>query len=165
MNHLIVGGQLKKNKLIIKGEQKSMGKNLGKAFEKQINKVCHYINSIGGFASKLSPERLYDGTYIKGEAFDYIVLMKEYKACFDAKYISGTVWRMQQKDIKQCNNLKKCKNAGLQAYFLICFESGDVRQIDVDTAIDTLKNNSKTISATGNPSWELLKILEAETEQ
>ena len=78
-----------------------MGRNLGKAFEKQINKVCDYINSIGGFASKLSPERLYDGTYIKGEAFDYIVLMKEYKACFDAKYVSVTVWRMQPKDIRQ----------------------------------------------------------------
>lgn len=136
-----------------------MGRNLGKAFEKQINKVCDYINSIGGFASKLSPERLYDGTYIKGEAFDYIVLMKEYKACFDAKYVSGTVWRMQPKDIRQCDEMKKCKNAGLKAYFLICFEEHDVRMIDVDTAIDSLKRGSKTISAEGNPSWDLIKIL------
>ena len=136
-----------------------MGRNLGKAFEKQINKVCDYINSIGGFAIKLSPQRLYDGTYIKGEAFDYIVLMKEYKACFDAKYVSGTVWHMVDKDIKQCDEMKKCKNAGLKAYFLICFEGSDVRMIDVDTAIATLRSGSKTISAEGNPSWDLINIL------
>lgn len=136
-----------------------MGRNLGKAFEKQINKVCDYINSIGGFASKLSPERLYDGTYIKGEAFDYIVLMKEYKACFDAKYVSGRVWRMQPKDIRQCDAMKKCKNSGLKAYFLICFEGHDVRMVDVDIAIKTLENGSKTISADGLPKWDLIEIL------
>lgn len=66
---------------------------------------------------------------------------------------------MVEKDIKQCNEMKKCKNAGLKAYFLICFEEHDVRMIDVDTAIATLKKGSKTIPAEGNPSWDLIKIL------
>ena len=60
---------------------------------------------------------------------------------------------------EQCDEMKKCKNAGLKAYFLICFEGHDVRMIDVDTAIATLKSGSKTISAAGNPSWDLIKIL------
>ena len=133
--------------------------NRGKSFERQINKVCEYINSIGGFAHKLCAERNIQGTFIKGEPFDYIVLMKEYKAVFDAKECKTRKWRMVEKDIRQCDEMKKCKNAGLKAYFLICFEDGDVRMIDVDTAIATLKRGSKTISAEGNPSWDLIKIL------
>ncbi len=38
-------------------------------------------------------------------------------------------------------------------------EGNDVRMIDVDTVITTLKHGSKTISAEGNPSWDLIKIL------
>lgn len=136
-----------------------MGKNLGKAFEYQINKVCNYINSIGGFATKLSAQRLYDGTYIKGEAFDYIILMKNYKACFDAKYVSGDVWRMQPKDIRQVNELKKCKNAGCNAYFLICFENKEVRMIDVDIVIEYLKQNRKSIKKYGLEEWDLIKYI------
>ena len=66
---------------------------------------------------------------------------------------------MVDKDIKQCDEMKKCKNAGLKAYFLICFEGTDVRMIDVDTAIETLKKGSKTIHAEGNPDWDLIRIL------
>ena len=66
---------------------------------------------------------------------------------------------MVEKDIKQCDKLKKCKNTGLKAYFLICFEGNDVRMIDVDTVITTLRSGSKTISADGNPSWDLINIL------
>ena len=66
---------------------------------------------------------------------------------------------MVDKDIRQCNEMKKCKNAGLKAYFLICFEGRDVRMIDVDTAIATLKNGSRTISAEDNPPWDLIEIL------
>ena len=55
--------------------------------------------------------------------------------------------------------MKKCKNAGLKAYFLICFEGHDVRMIDVDVAIETLRRGSKTIHAEGNPDWDLIRIL------
>lgn len=136
-----------------------MGISKGKSFERQINKVCDYIKSIGGFAHKLCAERTIQGTFIKGEPFDYIVLTKNYKAVFDAKECKTRKWRMVDKDIKQCDEMKKCKNAGLKAYFLICFEGTDVRMIDVDTAIATLKRGSKTISAEGNPSWDLINIL------
>ena len=131
----------------------------GYQFENQIQKVCDYVEEIGGHAHKNHAERLQDGTYIKGEPFDYEIFLPGYMAVFDAKECKTRKWKMVDKDIRQCDEMKKCKNAGLKAYFLICFEEHDVRMIDVDTAIDSLKRGSKTISAEGNPSWDLIKIL------
>lgn len=110
-------------------------------------------------AVAVTAERLQDGTYISGEPFDYEIFLPNYKAVFDAKECETRKWHMVDKDIKQCDELKKCKNAGFKAYFLICFEGKDVRMVDVDVAIETLKRGSKTISAEGNPSWDLIKIL------
>lgn len=131
----------------------------GFVFENQIQKVCDYIETIGGHAHKNYAERLQDGTYIKGEPFDYEIFLPNYKAVFDAKECKTRKWHMVDKDIKQCDELKKCKNAGLKAYFLICFEGHDVRMIDVDTVIETLKYGSKTIPAADNPKWDLIEIL------
>ena len=131
----------------------------GFIFENQIKKVCDYVEAIGGHAHKNNPERLQDGTYIKGEPFDYEIFLPNYKAVFDAKECKTRKWQMVEKDIKQCNEMKKCKNTGFKAYFLICFEGHDVRMIDVDIVISNLRNGSKTISAEGNPTWDLIKIL------
>lgn len=111
----------------------------GNQFENQIQKVCDYVEAIGGHAHKNHAERLQDGTYIKGEPFDYEIFLPGYMAVVDAKECKTTKWHMVDKDIRQCNEMKKCKNAGLKAYFLICFEGHDVRMIDVDTVIATLK--------------------------
>ena len=131
----------------------------GFQFENQIKKVCDYVEAIGGHAHKNHAERLQDGTYIKGEPFDYEIFLPNYKAVFDAKECETRQWHMVDKDIKQCDKLKKCKNAGFKAYFLICFEGHDVRMIDVDTAIEILKYGSKTIPAADNPKWDLIEIL------
>ena len=133
--------------------------NRGKSFEMQINKVCEYINRIGGFAHKLCAERTIQGTFVKGEPFDYIILTKDYKATFDAKQCKTNTWHIVQKDIKQANELKKCKNAGCNAYFLICFENKDVRMIDVDDVIDILKQNKKSIKNINLKKWDLLEVL------
>lgn len=131
----------------------------GFIFENQIKKVCDYVEAIGGHAHKNHPERTIDGTYIKGEPFDYEIFLPNYKAVFDAKECKTKKWHMVDKDIRQCNEMKKCKNAGLKAYFLICFEGKRVRMVDVDTAIATLKGGSKIISAEGNPTWDLIEML------
>ena len=125
----------------------------GFIFENQVKKVCEYVEAIGGHAHKNHAERLQDGTYIKGEPFDYEIFLPNYKECKPNK------WHMVDKDIRQCDEMKKCKNAGLKAYFLICFEGHDVRMIDVDTAIEILKYGSKTIPAADNPKWDLIEIL------
>ena len=132
----------------------------GFQFENQIKKVCEYVEAIGGHAHKNHAERLQDGTYIKGEPFDYEIFLPNYKAVFDAKECKTDAWHIVKKDIKQANELKKCKNAGCNAYFLICFENRDVRQIDVDIVIDYLKQNKKSIRKQGLPTWELIKKLE-----
>ncbi|WP_040209842.1 Holliday junction resolvase RecU [Clostridium polynesiense] len=131
----------------------------GRSFEKQIEKVLAHINSIGGHAHKNHPQRLADGRYIQGESFDYECFLKEYKACFDAKTVQGSTWKIVEKDIKQAENLKHCKNSGLKAYFLICFDGNDVRELDVDIVIETLKRNKKSIKKDGLPKWSLLDIL------
>ena len=81
--------------------------------------------------------------------------------CFDAKQCKTDTWHIVQKDIKQANELKKCKNAGCNAYFLICFENKDVRMIDVDDVIDVLKQNKKSIMNVGLKKWSLLKEVQA----
>lgn len=131
----------------------------GKYFEKQIEKVIEYVEKMGGHGHKNHAERLQNGTYIQGEPFDYEIFLKNYKCVFDAKECISDTWHIVSKDIKQCNELKKCKNAGLNAYFLICFNQNDVKQLDVDIVIEYLKNNKKSIKKDGLPQWELLKII------
>lgn len=75
---------------------------------------------------------------------------------FDAKECKGSIWYMKPKDIKQAENLKHCKNVGLDAYFLIYFENNEVKQIDVDTIIEVLKTGKKGIKKELGKEWRLL---------
>lgn len=66
---------------------------------------------------------------------------------------------MKDKDIKQAENLKHCKNAGLEAYFLIYFENKEVKQIDIEDVIEVLKTNKKGINKNLGTDWRLLEVL------
>ena len=129
----------------------------GRSFEKQIEKVIEYIEKIGFHGHKNYPKRLQDGTYLEGESFDYEIFLPNRHDCFDAKQCKTDTWHILKKDIKQVNELKKCKNAGCKAYFLICFENKDVRMIDVDLVIEYLKQNKKSIKKYGLLEWDLIK--------
>ena len=131
----------------------------GRSFEKQIEKVIDYIEKLGFHGHKNYAKRLQDGTYIEGESFDYEIFLPNRHDCFDAKQCKTDTWRIVAKDIKQCNELKKCKNAGCNAYFRICFENRDVKMIDVDTVIENLKQNKKSIKKYGLIEWDLIKEL------
>lgn len=78
---------------------------------------------------------------------------------FDAKECQNPIWYMKDKDIKQAENLKHCKNAGLEAYFLIYFENKEVKQIDIDAVIEVLKTNKKGIDKNLGKDWGLLEVL------
>lgn len=132
----------------------------GRDFEKRVEKVLDYIDSIGGHAHKNNAFRTIEGDFIKGEPFDYEAFIPGYHCVFDAKKSATDVWHMQKKDLIQANNLKKCKNAGLNAYFLICFENNDVKEIDIDKVVDVLERGSKSIPKKLGTEWQLLKILE-----
>ena len=130
----------------------------GKFLERNIDKICDRINHMGGFAHKLQPKRTQDGTYLEGEPFDYIVILPNYKAVFDAKEVKGSKWHMVLKDIKQCNEMKKCKNSGFEAYFIFYFLN-KVRTIDVDEVIKVLESGSKTVDLNTGKKWELLEVI------
>lgn len=128
----------------------------GRSFEKQIEKVIEYIEKLGFHGHKNYARRLEDGTYISGESFDYEIFLPNRHDCFDAKQCATDTWHILKKDIKQCNELKKCKNAGCNAYFLVCYENKEVRMIDVDIVIDYLNKNIKSIKKYGLPEWNLI---------
>lgn len=129
----------------------------GRSFEKQIEKVIEYIEKLGFHGHKNYAKRTSEGLYLEGECFDYEIFLPNGHDCFDAKQCKTDTWHIVKKDLKQTNELKKCKNAGCNAYFLVCFEGNDVRQIDVDIVIDHLKQNKKSIKKYGYPEWNLIK--------
>lgn len=135
----------------------------GRGFEKQIEKVIDHIEKLGFHGHKNYAKRLEDGTYIAGESFDYEIFLPNRHDCFDAKQCDTDTWHIVKKDVKQVNELKKCKNAGCNAYFLICFENKDVRMIDVDLVINYLMKNIKSIKKYGLPEWNLIKELRSKS--
>lgn len=134
----------------------------GKSFEAQIDKVIEYIEKKGFHGHKNNPQRLEDGTYIKGECFDYEIFLPNRHDCFDAKQCKDDKWHILKKDIKQANELKKCKNAGCNSYFLICFSYKNVKMIDVDDVTKALLQNRKTIYEHETKNWDLIDKIKEE---
>lgn len=132
----------------------------GRYFEKEIEKVIEKVEKLGYHGHKNHADRLEDGTYIKGEAFDYEILVPYRHDCFDAKEVEGDTWHIVAKDIKQANELKKCKNAGCKAYFLVFYKkTSDVKMIDVDIVIDKLSKNIKFVKNIDLPNWSLINYI------
>lgn len=116
----------------------------GKAFERSLNQVCKKIQSLGFHAHKNQPTRNYDGKFISGEPFDYEIFTKNVKWCFDAKECHSNSWNLHNAKISQINALKQCKNAGLDAFFLVYFYPvKKVIRFDVDLIINTDKKSLK----------------------
>ena len=131
----------------------------GRSFEKQIEKVIEYIEKLGFHGHKNYAKRTSEGLYLEGECFDYEIFLPNRHDCFDAKESKTDTWHIVKKDIRQVNELKKCKNAGCNAYFLICFENKDVRMVDVDIVIEYLKQNKKNIKKQGLRKWDLIEYI------
>jgi penicillin-binding protein-related factor A (putative recombinase) len=131
----------------------------GYKFEHQLNKVIEYINNLGFHAHKNHPKRTVDGTYLEGEPFDYEVVLPNYKAVFDAKECESVAYSIAKKDLAQIENLKHCKNAGMNAYLLIYFKGIGVKQFEIDSVIEILKNGKKSMPYSQGQEWELLEIL------
>ena len=136
------------------------------SFESQINKLIKYIFDIGYFGTKLHPNRNHTGQYIEGEPFDYMIVLPNYKACFDAKMCEGLKWQFKPKDIKQAENLKHCKNAGMDAFFLVYFS--DYKRMvkyDVDLFLSVLAEGRKHLKITEGEEWDYKKCLEAKIHE
>lgn len=133
----------------------------GNKFEAEIKKVLDWVNASGGHAHKNNPNRTIDGIFVSGEPFDFEIFYKNYHACFDAKEIKGDTWHLLKKDIVQAENLKHCKNNGLRAFFLI-FNNNKVKQLDVDSVVEHLKQNKKSLKLDNLPEWDFLKYIGGE---
>jgi len=90
--------------------------------EYQVNKLINFIieNEIG-FGWKNHPERLYNGSFVKGEPFDFCVLTKHKYVCFDTKETDKHVWNITKKDKIQAKNLYSVMLLGIESFFLIYF--------------------------------------------
>lgn len=74
--------------------------------------------------------------------------------------IDIVTWHMKPKDIKQAENLKHCKNAYLDAFFLVYFVPLHVLlKFDVDDVINILKTGRKSVPSTLGEKWEINKLL------
>lgn len=130
----------------------------GKQFENQIEKVLQIKTNKKGHYHKNNALRLHSGQYIEGEPFDFEVFLPNYYAVFDAKSLNSNIWQIRDKDIKQAYNLLRCKQVGLNAYFLVNF-NGEVREIDIDQVIQTLESGIKHIKKEEtNQNWSLLGV-------
>ena len=116
----------------------------GKALEKTINKLCREIQKQGFHAHKNQPERTYSGRFIAGEPFDYEIFTDQVKWCFDAKECKRNTWSLTNAKMTQVNALKQCKNAGMEAFFLVYFYPiKKLIRFDVDLIIQTEKKSLK----------------------
>lgn len=127
----------------------------GKQLESQIDKLINYIRSIGYFGAKLHPKRLNDGKYIEGEPFDYFIVTPDYKCCFDAKECNATLWSLDNAKPHQVDYLKKCKNSGVDAFFLVYFfKNKKLIKFDVDVIIDCIGKGMHSLSLTDGEEWK-----------
>lgn len=122
--------------------------NKGQYLEKQIDKVIEYVKSLGGWGQKNHPHRTDDGVYLEGEPFDYYLMTKDKRMAFDAKECHSERWQLKPKDIKQANNLKRLKNCGFEAFFLVYFvHEKKVIRFDVDSVLHVLEQNRKHLKS------------------
>jgi hypothetical protein len=136
----------------------------GHVLEGEVKKVLEVVISLGYHGHKNNPERTIRGIFIEGEPYDYDLFLPGHHHVFDTKECASDAWRMGEKELAQIDNLKHCKNAGCEAYFLIWFKSG-VKQVDVDIAIDVLKQNKKTIKYEQGKVWVIPEILKKLAER
>lgn len=128
----------------------------GRELEKQVDRLIGYIRAMGYHGHKNHPRRRGDGTYLEGEPFDYEMFLPGYTACFDAKETHGVSWQIGEKDLRQANCLKQCRNAGADAFFLIYFHRrGELLRADVDQVIQILSEGRRSVRPEECERWEI----------
>ncbi|MEG2769609.1 MAG: Holliday junction resolvase RecU [Oscillospiraceae bacterium] len=133
----------------------------GYSFETQLNRLCTQVQSLGYHAQKNHADRTNDGKYLCGEPFDYIILTPNYKCAFDAKESQSERWSLTTNaKLEQINNLKHCKNAGLDAFFLVYFyPARRFVKFDVDFIIACIQNGTKSVTVDIGEKWGWERLL------
>lgn len=129
--------------------------------ESQIDKLVSQINDKKlGFAWKNHPNRTHGGSYLEGEPFDYCILTKKYKVCFDAKETDKSTWAICKKDIVQAKNLYLASLSGIECFFLIYFiTQKKLVRIKIDKFLEILAER-KHIKMNDCVTWDYRRLLD-----
>lgn len=130
----------------------------GNKFEAQINKVVEYVLSQGYEAHKNYANRTVDGTYIKGEPFDFEIFIKGLWLCFDAKECHSKRWQLTNAKPEQVYHLLRCKKAGFDAFFYVYFvEDKKLVKFDAEYINNLIIKKYKSVSADDGVVYDLGK--------
>lgn len=131
--------------------------------ESQVDKLIDFIiKSEIGFGWKNHPNRLFNGSFVQGEPFDYCILTKFKHVCFDAKETEKTVWNIAKKDIIQAKNLLAASKSGIECFFLIYFiTSKQLVKINIADFLEILLGeNRKHIKPTDCIPFDFKELIE-----
>ena len=130
-------------------------------FENQLDKLIRVVNQGYGFGWKNNPDRNYQGTYINGEVFDYVILSRKCNMFFDAKETIYDKWQVRKKDEKQAVNLLKVAETGNEAFFLIHFKN-ERKSMKIDIQdFWKIRQQRKHIKITDCKMWDYKKLFES----
>lgn len=123
-----------------------------------MDRVLKYLDGRGIHGHKNRAFRTESGIYVEGEPFDYEVFAPSKVWCFDAKECSGRSWPISKAKLSQVNALKKCKNSGAEAFFLVFFSQGrELVKFDVDVVIAKIGERGSLAPSEGVPfDWQVL---------
>lgn len=130
----------------------------GKYLEDQIDKLIAAVIDRGYWGQKNHPHRLFDGTYLEGEPFDYYIMTDRIKWAFDTKECSGTSFPIKKKEITQANNLLHVQRCGFEAFFLVLFGQNLVR-FDVNQVVDALEHGRKSLNPREGKEFNYTEVL------
>jgi penicillin-binding protein-related factor A (putative recombinase) len=131
----------------------------GKYLEKQIEKLINTVITRGYWGQKNHPNRLFDGTYLEGEPFDYYIMTNKIKWAFDTKECAGTSFPIKKKEITQTNNMLHVQRCGFEAFFLVLFGRNLVR-FDVNQVVDALEHGRKSLKPEEGKEFDYRRVLE-----
>lgn len=130
----------------------------GKYLENQIKKLIDAVIANGFWGQKNHPNRLFDGTYIDGEPFDYYIMTDRIKWAFDAKECSGTSFPIKKKEITQTNNLLHVQRCGFEAFFLVLFGQNLIR-FDAEQVADALEHGRHSLRPEEGMEFNYTEVL------
>ncbi len=126
-------------------------------FETMIDRLIEKVNTGYGLGWKNHPNRLHNGKYIKGEPFDYTIILNNGTIlCFDAKGVHSDRWKVLDKDIIQLNNLIKIRNSHTKCFFLVYFYPLKTYKIIMADKLALLLQTTKTIK---HEEFEVLDLV------
>ena len=130
----------------------------GKYLEKEIDKLINTVIARGYWGQKNHPNRLFDGTYLEGEPFDYYIMTDRVKWAFDTKECAGTSFPIKKKEITQTNNLLLVQRCGFEAFFLVLFGQSLVR-FDVNQVVDALEHGRHSLKPAEGKEFDYKEVL------